>query len=128
MPPMGRHVSIKAIAAAAFYFVVTAILGRDVLAHPTTSVLSGPGDWLLNAAILHWDATHVPLTDSWWQFPVFYPSRDAMAFSEHLLGLGPVATPLDWLFGPMAAYNVLALLTFPLCAPGRRRALRASSC
>jgi hypothetical protein len=116
MPPMCRDVSIKAIAAAAFYFVVTAILGRDVLAHPTTSVLSGPGDSLLNAAILHWDATHVPLTDSWWQFPVFYPSRDAMAFSEHLLGLSPVATPLDWLFGPMAAYNVLALLTFPLCA------------
>ena len=106
----------SATAAAAFYCAVTAFWARGILAHPATTILSGPGDSLLNASILHWTATHVPLTESWWQFPVFYPSRDAMAFSEHLLGLSPLAMPLDWLFGPVAAYNVLALLTFPLCA------------
>ena len=98
------------------YTVVTAILGREVLAQLGTTIANDPGDPLLTAAILHWNAGHVPWTDAWWQFPIYYPTRDTLAFSEHLLGLSVVASPIAWITGnPLAAYNLTLLLTFPLC-------------
>ena len=99
------------------YIAATAAIGRDVLAHASDAAMHDTGDPLLTAAILHWTTTHLPLTDAWWQFPIFYPTRDTLAFSEHLLGISVIATPLEWLTGNvMVTYNVMALLTFPLCA------------
>src|SRR5688572_31656675 len=81
-----------------------------------TTIASDPGDPLLNAAILAWNATHVPWTDAWYQFPIFYPTRDALTLSEHLLGLSLIATPLNWVTSnPAIAYNLTLLLTYPLC-------------
>jgi F5/8 type C domain-containing protein len=100
-----------------FYTVVTAVLGRHVLADLGTSIAKDPGDPLLTAAILHWNAHHMPLTDAWWQFPIFFPTRDALAFSEHLLGVSVLASPISWITGnSLATYNLTVLLTFPLCA------------
>ncbi len=97
------------------YAGLAAALGREVLANLTTTVAGDAGDPLLTAAILHWNAHHVPWTDGWWQFPIFHPIRDALALSEHLLGLSAISAPLDWLSGsPLFAYNVTALLTFVL--------------
>jgi hypothetical protein len=104
-------------AAASFvlYAVITAVLGRDVISQIGTVIAHDPGDPLLTAAILHWNAHHVPWTDAWWQFPIFYPTRDALAFSEHLLGLSVIASPIEWIGGnPLATYNITMLLTFPL--------------
>jgi hypothetical protein len=90
-------------ASALVYTVVTAILGREVLAQLGTTIANDPGDPLLTAAILHWNAGHVPWTDAWWQFPIYHPTRDTLAFSEHLLGLSVVASPIAWLTGnPLA--------------------------
>ena len=82
---------------AAFYILVTVVLGRAVLAQPGSVILSDEGDPLFVAALLRWNATTLPLSDAWWQFPIFHPTRDAIAFSEHVLGLSPIATPLYWL-------------------------------
>ena len=99
------------------YVVLTAILGRHVLAHLGTSIANDPGDPLLTAAILEWNARHLPWSDAWWQFPIFHPTPDTLAFSEHLLGLSVIASPLAWLTGnPLATYNLTTLLTFPLSA------------
>lgn len=107
----------RASASVLAYVSVTAFLGRGVLATLGTSVIHDPGDPLLTAAILHWNAHHLPLTRAWWQFPAFYPTADTLAFSEHLLGLSVVAAPLDWLTGnALVTYNLVVLLTFPLCA------------
>ena len=93
------------------------IIGRDVLAHLGSTIANDPGDPLLTAAILKWNATHVPLTDAWYQFPIFYPTRDTLTFSEHLLGLSVIASPIYWLTGDLVVtYNLVLLLTFPLCA------------
>jgi hypothetical protein len=103
--------------ACALYALVTAILGRHVLAAIGTSIANDAGDPLLTAAILHWNAHHLPLADAWWQFPIFYPTRDALAFSEHLLGISIIASPISWLTGnSLTTYNLTLLLTFPLCA------------
>lgn len=99
------------------YVAITLILGRDVLAHLGSSIANDAGDPLLTAAILKWNATHVPLTDAWYQFPIFHPTRDALTFSEHLLGVSVIASPIYWLTGSaVITYNVVMLLTFPLCA------------
>ncbi len=99
------------------FSVLTAVLGRDVLAHLGSAIANDPGDPLLTAAILHWNAHQLPWSDAWWQFPIFYPTRDTLAFSEHLLGLSVLATPIEWITGdPLVAYNIVLLLTFPLSA------------
>ena len=103
--------------AALVYTILAAVLGRDVLARLGTAIANDPGDPLLTAAILHWNATHLPWSEAWWQFPIYYPTRDALAFSEHLLGLSVIASPIAWITGnPLASYNLTLLLTFPLCA------------
>jgi hypothetical protein len=97
------------------YTAVAAIWGREVLARLGTTIANDPGDPLLTAAILHWNARQVPLTDAWWQFPIFHPAANTLAFSEHLLGLSVIAVPIAWLTAnPLATYNIVLLLTFPL--------------
>ena len=101
--------------AALAYVAATVAMGRAVIAAVGSAIASDAGDPLLNAAILAWNATHVPWTDGWFQFPIFYPTRDALTLSEHLLGVSVVASPFVWLTGhPAIAYNVTLLLSYPL--------------
>ena len=91
------------------------MMGRHVLASLASSIASDPGDPLLTAAILAWNATHLPWTNAWYQFPIFSPTPDALALSEHLLGVSVIAAPIQWLTGsPLVAYNLTVLLTYPL--------------
>lgn len=70
-----------------------------------------PGDPVLNAWILWWNAQAVPFTARWWDAPIFHPMTGAFALSEHLAGIALFTTPLA-LAGanPIALYN-LALIT-----------------
>lgn len=111
----GQRVEIAA--SVVIYVALTVFLGRDVLANLATGIANDAGDPLFTAAILHWNARVLPLSHAWWQFPIFYPTPDTLAFSEHLLGLGVIATPISWITGNAnVTYNVVTLLTFPLCA------------
>lgn len=99
--------------AAVLYLAITAALFWNVLPHLTTHIYSDPGDPLLNAAILGWNAQTLPLTSAWWNFPAFAPLSGVTAFTEHLLVTYPIATPLIWLTGNAGfAYNVVLLLAF----------------
>ena len=70
---------------------------------------------MFNTAILAWNATHVPLTDAWWNFPSFAPLTGVTAFTEHLLLVYPITSPVIWLSGnPVLAYNIVFLLAMPL--------------
>ena len=101
----------------ALYVGVTSVLARDMLPNLGTHLIHDEFDPLLIAAILQWNTTHLPFTEAWWQFPIFFPSVDVLAFSEHLLGVSVIAAPLAWATGdPIVAYNLTVLLTFPLCA------------
>ncbi len=103
--------------AAAFYAGLT-IVQTWPLATELSNVLPHDlGDPGLNAWIIWWNAHAIPLTERWWNAPMFWPSSGALAFSEALLGLSPITAPIQWLGGsPIAAYNVAFLLTFPLSA------------
>ena len=77
------------------------------------------GDPILNAWILWWTTQAVPLTASWWNAPMFSPAPGTFAFSEHLLGLAPIAAPLIALTGSaLLGYNLALLATYVFSALG----------
>ena len=82
-------------------------------------VAHDPGDPILNAWILWWSTQAMPLTQHWWNAPSFYPAVGVLAFSEHLLGLAPIAAPLIALTHlPLLGYNVALVATFVLSGLG----------
>ena len=99
--------------AAALYVALTIALTWPLVLSPASVVPSDLGDPLLNTFLIDWNARILPLTQRWWDLPQFHPIRGTMAFSEHLLGLAPVTTPITWLTGsPVAGYNAAFLLAF----------------
>src|SRR5688572_13471931 len=72
---------------------------RPALVAPRERIVMDIGDPVLNASILEWNARTLPLTRAWWNFPAFAPAQGMTAFTEHLLGLYPLSTPLFWLTG-----------------------------
>jgi len=82
--------------------------------------------------ILAWDAHALATapTDVF-QANILYPARDALAFSEHLLGLAPVAAPVFLATGnAILTYNLTVLATVllaTLCMAGLARAWTGST-
>ena len=110
-----RRVVVFALAGVLYALLTTALTWPLVLS-PTRSVPNDLGDPLLNTYLLAWNARTLPLSERWWSVPQFYPQRGVTAYSEHLLGLAPIATPIIWLTGnPLLAYNAAFFLSFVLC-------------
>ncbi|MDI6874285.1 hypothetical protein [Candidatus Solincola sp.] len=85
--------------------------------HIGDHVLAIPVDNLLNAYIMAWDA-HALVTNpaALFQANFNYPSRDALAFSEHLFTLGLLSLPIRLVSrNPILAHNLLLLICFALC-------------
>jgi hypothetical protein len=57
--------------AALAYALITAAIFHNLLPVISTRIYSDIGDPLLNASILAWNASHVPLTTAWWNYPSF---------------------------------------------------------
>ena len=113
---MNRLNRAAVAASALVYVVATAAMGRAALADLDGRIVSDLADPVLNAAILAWNAMHVPWTEAWYQFPNFHPGRDTLTFSEHLLGVSVIAAPIYWATGDAAvAYNLTLLAAYPLC-------------
>jgi hypothetical protein len=105
------------LAVVAGFALITLVQTWPLAARLSRTLPNDLGDPILNTWILWWNAHTLPLTQAWWDAPMFYPARGALAFSETLLGLSILASPLQWLgASPVAAYNVLFLLSFPLSA------------
>jgi hypothetical protein len=103
--------------AAGFYFVLTIALTWPLILNPGSLVPNDLGDPLLNTWLMAWNARVLPLTAAWWNSPQFFPIEGTMAFSEHLLGLSIITTPVILLSGnPLLAYNVAFFLSFVLSA------------
>ena len=113
-----NHVMRSALVRAAImYTAVTLVATYPVIVHLRAAVPQDLGDPLLSASILWWNAHVLPLSERWWNGFAFYPATGTIAFSDHRLGLSLLASPLQWLgCGPITAYNVAWLATFPLCA------------
>ncbi|MDE3156410.1 MAG: discoidin domain-containing protein [Acidobacteriota bacterium] len=104
-------------AAVGVYVLATLAQLAPLLRDMAHRLPSDPGDPVLNAWILWWDAHAWPLTTHWWNAPAFYPAPGVLSFSEHLLGIAVFTAPIQWLTGsPILAYNVAFLVSFPLAA------------
>jgi hypothetical protein len=76
-----------------------------------------PGDPILNASVLWWNAVILPFSPAWWNPPYFHLAQGVAAFTENLVGISVTASPILWLTGnPLTAYNVSLFLSWPLCA------------
>lgn len=96
---------------------MTLLSALPLLRHFTTALPSDLGDPALNTWILWWNAHARPLTDAWWNAPMFAPAPNAFALSESLLSLTPLTTPLIRAgVSPIATYNIVFLLAGPLSA------------
>ena len=112
--PVSRHPFVVAFLC---YAALTAIVTYPLVLHLKNAVPSDLGDPLLSTALLWWNAHVLPLTERWWNGFAFAPATGTLAFSDHRLGLSLIASPLQWLgVSALAAYNLVLLLTFPLCA------------
>jgi hypothetical protein len=101
------------------YCGVTVALTYPLIFQLGSVLPNDAGDPGLNTWILWWNTQKLPLSTAWWNAPAFFPVPGMLSFSENLLGLSLMSTPLSWLgVGPQAAYNVVFLLTFPLSAVG----------
>jgi hypothetical protein len=91
------------------------------LAPRITDALPGDlGDPLLNAFILGWGASRMPFAFSGvWTAPFFFPWKDTLALSEHLLGITIFTAPITWLTGnPILTYNLAFLGSYLLAGVG----------
>jgi hypothetical protein len=78
------------------------------------------GDPLLNTFILAWGASRMPFAFSGvWTAPFFFPLKDTLALSEHLLGITIFTAPVVWITGnPVLAYNLAFLGSYVLAGAG----------
>ena len=107
----------RGAAAFALFTSIAALYLWPLWGRLATHIGPDAGDPTLNATILWWNATVVPLTSAWWNQPWFHPVPGVTAFTENLLGIAPISTPLYWITrDPIVTYNLTFFLTWPLSA------------
>lgn len=107
------HVAAVTIA----YLAITAVYTHPLVWRLDDGIANDRYDPVLNAAILWWNATTVPFSETWWTPPHYYPSEGIAAFTENLVGLSIITTPLLWgTRDPVLTYNLAVFLTWPLSA------------
>lgn len=108
---MSRAALLRLAGIAAAFGALSLALNRELLAHLTNALPGNAGDPMLNAWILGWvsDAVIAHPGDLW-NAPIFHPHANALAFSEHLIGMALFVAPVYWLTGnAILNYNVAFL-------------------
>lgn len=105
------------LAIASLYIVLTLGYCWPLLPVIGSALPNDTGDPGLNTWILWWNAHAVPLTQKWWDAPMFFPARGAIALSETFLNLAPLTAPLQWAgASAVLTYNLMFMLSFPTAA------------
>jgi hypothetical protein len=120
-PRQAAGAGAREVGFAAGCLAVLAVLATWPLgAHVASALPSDLADPLLNTFTLAWGADR--LRDGlrgFWDAPYYYPTRDALALSEHLLGITVFTAPLQWMTGNAAlAYNLAFLASYLLAGLG----------
>jgi len=99
------------------YALLAVLATLPLAARLTDAVPHDLTDPLLNTWLLWWNAHVVPFSADWWNGRFFHPIPGVLSFSENLVGLSPLTTPLQWLgVPPLAVYNIAFILSFALSA------------
>src|SRR5262249_32611039 len=96
------------VAVTLFYIALTVGYAWRLLPVIGSALPNDIGDPGLNTWIIWWNAHAIPLTQTWWNGPIFFPAPGALALSETFLNLVPIATPMQWLgASAVLTYNVM---------------------
>jgi hypothetical protein len=115
-PRRRRYVPLAALAVV--YAVVCGIMVAPICNFAHLATASNGGDARLIIWTLAWD-NHALLdrAPSLFEANIFYPAKDALAYSEHLYGISLFTLPVYALTrNPVLAYNLVWLLSFLLSA------------
>jgi hypothetical protein len=107
-----RRITITrpAVLASGVYLALAVAWSWPLPLHLGNRFTHDPGDPLLVPYLIWWNAHAFPLTAAYWNAPYYVPMRDALALTEHLAGLSPITTPLQWAgLSPLAAANVILI-------------------
>jgi hypothetical protein len=104
----------------AFFVVATIVMTWPVWRHPSRALPSDLVDTLLNTWIIGWDADRLRHgLQGLWDAPIFFPYRNTLAFSEHLLGVAVFVAPIYWVTqNAVLTYNVALTMAFTVCGVG----------
>ena len=110
----------EALRVAAAIGAITLLATHPLAWEAARALPSDLGDPLLNTFILGWGASRLPFGFSGvWNAPFFFPLKDTLALSEHLLGITVFTAPVVWLTGnAVLAYNLATLGSYVLAGVG----------
>ena len=107
---MGTRARFSQVTAGALaLFSAAAVVATwPLLGHPARTIAGGLGDPLLNTTILAWDADRIRHAfRGLWDAPFLFPHPHTLAYSEHLLCIAIITSPIAWITGnPILTYNV----------------------
>ena len=105
----------RAVGAAAVYAAVTVVLLWPLWSRFVRPSRTTPATPYVNTWILWHGSQTVPLSQAWWNGPMFFPMKNSLALSEVLLSLLPISSVVQAITGnPVAASNAAFALSFPL--------------
>ncbi|RJP32451.1 MAG: hypothetical protein C4536_06165 [Actinobacteria bacterium] len=103
-----------------FFLLITIIFTWPLLLHLHDGLTNNSSDTLCNTWIISWNSkTMFTQPARLFQANSFYPSRDTLAYSEILLPISLLASPIYYTTrNPILAYNILLVLGMVLSAFG----------
>ena len=121
--PVGRETARVAAAIGAIAAVVTWPLLRQA----AWALPGDLGDPVLNTFLLGWGAARMlGGFIGVWNAPIYFPLKDTLALSEHMLGVAVFTAPVVWLTGnPVLAQNLAFFGSFVLAGTGMYLLARA---
>lgn len=118
---MGKREIIKRLSVLSMFIFLSIIMTYPLAFNITSSILSDLGDPLLNTWILSWDVHKIMEFDLKGLFDanIFYPHKNTLAYSEHMLGSAIFALPIIAFFkNSILAYNIIFLMGMVLSGFG----------
>jgi hypothetical protein len=97
----------------ASYLFLTVLFTYPLARAPATTIEWGRGDPLLNAYIVSWGAHALAeAPERVFDPPFYFPSKNALSLSEHLLSVSWLFAPLAVLNRPLLLYNATVFASF----------------
>lgn len=118
---MGKREIIKHLSVLSMFIFLSIIMTYPLAFKLTNSIPNDLGDPLLNTWILAWDVRKIMEFDFTGLFDanIFYPHKNTLAYSEHMLGSAIFALPIIAIFkNPILAYNIILLMGISLSGFG----------
>jgi len=118
---MRKREIIRNLSVLSIYVFLSIAMTYPLIFEINTSLPDNLGDPLLNTWILAWDVHKIVEFDitGFFNANIFYPHKNTLAYSEHMIGSAIFALPVIVFFkNPILAHNVILFIGFSLSGFG----------